>query len=602
MGFSKEEVARALSLAAARIPEAEALVIEATQVDGGSLSVSLAGNCAVIEAPDQNALIRGVFLSALALARGEGLALRETRHFQDCGVMLDLSRGAVMKLESLKAVMEAMALLGMNYLQLYMEDVYPIEGYPYFGYLRGRYSAEELREADRYASSLGIEVVASIQTLGHLGQFLQWQENAALRDQPAVLLIDDERTYALIEAQIRACASLLSSRRIHIGMDEADGVGLGRYFALHGLEDRFALLCRHLQRVCAIAETYGLSPMMWSDMFFRLGSKTGSYYDIASHVPDEVIQAVPNVRLCYWDYYNRDAALISHMFREHERIHPDTVFTGGIWTWSGFLPQLLRTYETSAAALPLCLENGVTTVIASMWGDDGAECSPFLALPLLTLFSEACWQGKVPTLEEALRLGEAACGVPKAAVEAMAMFYNGWEDTRGGKSFLYGDLLYPLEAGGEAPERLAPRFREGEARMLPYAETDFGAFAKAVFALAAHKAELCACLRERYLAGDREYLEAVAEREIPLLIGETRSLLSAHRALWKKRMKPNGWEVLVSRYGACMERYRDVADEIREYLSGERKEIAALEEKPLPPNRTYGHFYTGCVFPSAGPL
>ncbi len=602
MGFSKEEVARSVSLAAARFPDARSLSVEAVQSDGAALRVSLSGERAVIEAPDKNALSRGVFLSALAHARGEKLDLTETRHFRDCGIMLDLSRGAVMTVESLKAVMDVMALLGMNYLQLYMEDVYPIEGFPYFGYLRGRYSEKELREVDRYAVSLGIEVVASIQTLGHLGQFLQWNENAPLRDQTAVLMIDDERTYDLIEAQIRACASLLSSRRIHIGMDEAHGVGLGRYYALHGPVDRFALLCRHLKRVCAIAEKYGLSPMMWSDMFFRLGSATGSYYDISSHVPDEVIKEVPNVRLCYWDYYNRDPALISHMFREHERIHADTVFTGGIWTWSGFLPQVYRTYETSAAALPLCLENGITTVVASMWGDDGAECDPFLALPLLPLFSEACWQGKVPSLDAALCLGEAACGFEKAAVEAMARFYTGWDDMRGGKTYLYGDLLYPLSAGGDRPENLAKRFREGEEMIRPYSGTDLGTFAKCVFALAAHKAEISAGLRERYLAGDKEYLENVAETEIPALIEETKALLSSHRALWKKHMKPYGWEILVSRYGACMERCRDVSKEIREYLSGERAEISALEEEPLSPGRMYGHFFTGCTFPSAGPL
>ena len=35
-----------------------------------------------------------------------------------------------------------------------------------------------------------------------------------------------------------------------------------------------------------------------------------------------------------------------------------------------------------------CRENGITNVIATMWGDDGAECSIFEALLSLQLYGE----------------------------------------------------------------------------------------------------------------------------------------------------------------------------------------------------------------------
>ena len=75
---------------------------------------------------------------------------------------------------TIKALMRRCALMGINTFILYTEDTYEVPGEPFFGYLRGRYTQEELRDLDAYADTLGIEMFLSIQTLGHLGQILQW--------------------------------------------------------------------------------------------------------------------------------------------------------------------------------------------------------------------------------------------------------------------------------------------------------------------------------------------------------------------------------------------------------------------------------------------
>ena len=42
---------------------------------------------------------------------------------------------------------------------LYTEDTYEVDNEPYFGYMRGRYSADELRELDDYAYSIVDDIV-----------------------------------------------------------------------------------------------------------------------------------------------------------------------------------------------------------------------------------------------------------------------------------------------------------------------------------------------------------------------------------------------------------------------------------------------------------
>ena len=74
-------------------------------------------------------------------------------------------------------------------------------------------------------------------------------------------------------------------------------LGLGNYLKKHGYVNRFEMLSRHLSRVCEIAQRYDFKPMMWSDMFFRLGSKTGDYYDFDAHFFIFPIRQSPNIFL-----------------------------------------------------------------------------------------------------------------------------------------------------------------------------------------------------------------------------------------------------------------------------------------------------------------
>ena len=64
------------------------------------------------------------------------------------GVMLDMSRNGVMRVSEVKRYVDYISAFGYNSLQLYTEDTYEMEGEPFFGYLRGRYTREELKEMD----------------------------------------------------------------------------------------------------------------------------------------------------------------------------------------------------------------------------------------------------------------------------------------------------------------------------------------------------------------------------------------------------------------------------------------------------------------------
>ena len=231
-----------------------------------------------------------------------------------------------------------MAVMGLNTLLLYIEDVYEIEDEPYFGYMRGRYTQEELKQVDDYAHALGIEVIPAIQTLAHLKTALRWNDRRNIKDTADILLVGEEETYRFIDKMITAATRPFRTKRIHIGMDEAMDLVLGRYLELNNYHHRFGIMMEHLDEVMKITKQKQLKPMIWSDMFFRIASKNNEYYDEEGIIPQEVVRQIPpEVQLVYWDYYRSNQAHYQLFLKKHQELGSIPIFAGGLGHGIGLL-------------------------------------------------------------------------------------------------------------------------------------------------------------------------------------------------------------------------------------------------------------------------
>ena len=182
------------------------------------------------------------------------------KKYERLGVMIDMSRNAVMNVKALKEYLVLLKKMGYNSVMLYTEDTYEVEGEPFFGYMRGRYSVAEMKELDEFANNIGVELIPCIQTLAHLNQALRWGTIPV--DCNDIMLCDDERVYNLIDKMFSTLKKCFKSQYIHIGMDEAHMVGRGKYMDLHGYEDTFSILKRHLDKVCELAKKYDFVPLI----------------------------------------------------------------------------------------------------------------------------------------------------------------------------------------------------------------------------------------------------------------------------------------------------------------------------------------------------
>src|SRR5699024_6696247 len=149
---------------------------------------------------------------------------------------------------------------------------------------------------------------------------------------------EEPKTYEFLENIIAAASNPFESNRIHIGMDEAHQLGLGNYLAKNGYRERFDIMNDHLQKVVSITEDLNIEPMIWSDMYFRLVSKYGGYYDVDTTIPEYVITSIPYVQLAYWDYYQSDESFYKTFMQKQKDLKSDPIFARGVWTWNVIAP------------------------------------------------------------------------------------------------------------------------------------------------------------------------------------------------------------------------------------------------------------------------
>lgn len=537
---------------------------------------------------------RGLGLLVQYLRKGEQFHLREEQQFDLAGPMFDLSRNAVLTVAAFKSMLNTMALMGLNTIMLYMEDTYEIEGEPYFGYMRGRYSQAELKEIDDYADHFGIEAFPSIQTLAHLEEFLKWEAAAPYRDTKGALLVGEERTEKLVERMIESASAPFRSRKIHIGMDEAEELGRGKFLDRNGFVDRFDIMTGHLEKVLAIARGRGLEPMMWSDMFLKLASADGSeYYDAETAIPEEMAKRIPkDVAMVYWDYVHTEAEEYEKLIANHRPLGCRLAFAGAVWIFNTFGVNYGLSLKASDTALQACKREGIREVYATMWGDDGNEGSPFAALLGLQLYAEHAYSAEQPAWERIAERVKFCTGIDaedyllmKDLDETPGSEPGNVKQSNPSKFLLYQDVLLGLfdkqieglDMSGHyarLEEKIRTRRQKGgldELLEMP----------EKLCAVLRRKSEIGIALKRAYDAGDVEALRRAATQELPSIAGAVRELRAAHRAQWLRMFKPFGWEVLDIRYGGVVNRLESASQRLLDYTEGRIPRIEELEQERL---------------------
>ena len=523
--------------------------------------------------------------------------------FNSLGVMIDCSRDAVPNVVRLKKFIDTVSEMGYNVAMLYTEDTYEVVNEPYFGSKRGKYTVEELYEIDRYAASRGVELVPFIQTLAHLGTLKKWRAyRHKVFDIDDILLVDAPRTYELIDNMFASLRKSFSSKRVHLGYDEAHHIGLGKYLDENGYTDRYELLMRHLERVCEIAKKYGFETMLAADDLFFNMSPGEFCSDEERDFPQKIKDMIPRgLELVHWDYFGTDKKRYTAMMRSAKKLTENVWFSGGAWTWNTFSPHNRYSIKRNEIAVPACRECGVSMAFFTLWGDNGGECAYEAVLPSL-MHTAARSRG--------LSDGEMAAEFEKITGEKFSDFldldlpnyiygenvpvespYFQHSAANYAKTHLYDDPFYGTmsanlgEVDATVFEKYAKRLYEHAKKNTEYSFL-YLTQARLCDALAI-KLPLAKKTREIYAFGDKEKILELCRIDYTECIKRVEAFYESFCDQWLKINKPYGLEVHDARLGGLCKRLESCRRRLLDYANGKVSEIPELCEPVLPMDDAY---------------
>ena len=519
--------------------------------------------------------------------------ITEDGFFTEISAMLDSSRCAVPTVDGICRMLDYLAVMGYSMAMLYTEDTVKLENRPHFGYMRGRYTPQELRAVDDYAYEYGIEVIPCLECYGHMERYLRWGEAAKIKDTEKVLLAREEKTFEFLDELIGTVSTCFRSKRIHIGMDEAWDMGRGNFLTKHGWVPPFRIFNEYMERLIGITNRYGLTPMMWSDMYFRVCTQNNGYYEEDTVIPPEVAEQIPKeVELVFW-HYGEKPHCDGYMLEKHNALGRKVIFAGGLWSWIGHFPEHNYMMETTLFSLNACRENNVREAMITVWLNDNAECDLFANLFGISYFAELCYDANASDDKLRARF-EAVTDGDYDAFYAMSYYHNRfgegieyqpYSSRFFGKPLFWQDILDGIYDGRLQANPMSDHYAAAAQIMKPYTEGRWAYlydFAYRVFEYMALKTHVAETLIPAYKANDRETMREIADVLLPQMKEKIVAIHQAHRAMWMDHCKAFGWRGLDERYGGVPNRCDTAKMLIDAWLRGETDRIEELDEPRLP--------------------
>jgi hexosaminidase len=320
------------------------------------------------------------------------LKIRDWPDFARRGVMLDISRGRVPKLETLLDLVERLADFKINEFQLYTEHTFAYRRYKSVWQSWGALTAAEIRTLDARCRELGIDLVPNQNSFGHLRYFLEHPKVKKLAEVsepyegstgdflrfPTTLAPNHPGTIKFIRELYDELLPNFSSKFLNVGCDETWDLGRGQSKKLCERRGKGRVYVDFLKQIQREAAKRGRRMMFWGDIIL--------------HHP-ELIKSLPkNLIALNWGYeathpFEKEAATFAKS-KVPFYVCPGTA------TWM----TLLGRHDTAFANLRLAAEagrkHGALGYLNTDWGDGGHPQPLAVSWPLYVIGAAHSWYSK----------------------------------------------------------------------------------------------------------------------------------------------------------------------------------------------------------------
>ena len=260
------------------------------------------------------------------------------------GFYHDATRGRVPTLSYLKQLAATLSFYKINQLQLYIEHSYLFDDLTEMWRDDTPLTAEDILELDRYCKGLGIDLVPSLASFGHLYKLLCTKSYAHLcelegsasapfsfydRQAHHTLDITNPESLSLAKHILSEYMQLFSSKYFNLCADETFDLGKGASRALAEEKGTTVIYTEFVTELANYITESGRTPMFWSD--------------VISQEP-EVYHLLPKNLIClHWDYASNVSSerltRLANSGAEHLYVCP------GVQGWNQLINKYHEAYE-----------------------------------------------------------------------------------------------------------------------------------------------------------------------------------------------------------------------------------------------------------------
>lgn len=329
------------------------------------------------------------------------------------GFMLDISRDRVPTTATLDWLVEVLAALRFDHLELYVEHTYAYRDHPEVWRDASPITADELRQLDDRCAAAGIELVVNQNTFGHMERWLRhdahrWRAECpdgatnpfTGRPMPPATLAPTPANADFALALVREQAAQVRSRTVHIGADEPFELGQGASAAEVAARGRTAVYLEHLQRLLGPLVEEGRTVLFWGDLMRRDPAPAAAlpegavpviwHYDPPAEDPGLLGRLDPEVLadLGLPDGFHRGFAAHLAAVAAAGRAH---WVAPGTSTWNSVVGRCDDARANVLDAAAAARSSGAEGLLLTDWGDNGHLQPLVVSLLPMVVAAGAAW-------------------------------------------------------------------------------------------------------------------------------------------------------------------------------------------------------------------
>jgi hexosaminidase len=320
------------------------------------------------------------------------LKIRDWPDFPRRGVMLDISRGRVPKLETLLDLAEKLSDFKINELQLYTEHTFAYKKYKSVWQSWGALTAKEIQILDARCRELGIDLVPNQNSFGHLRYFLEDPRLKKLGEviepyegangeyvrRPSTLAPNHPGTIPFLRGLYDELLPNFSSEFFNVGCDETWDLGKGQSKRLCKRVGKGKVYLDFLKKIHAEASVRDKKMMFWGDIILKY--------------PKLIPQLPKNAVALNWGYeanhpFGAEAAKFA-------KAKIPFYLCPGTSTWQTLIGKHDNALANLRAAAKAGKKFGAIGFLNTDWGDGGHPQPLAVSWPMLLAGASLAWNAK----------------------------------------------------------------------------------------------------------------------------------------------------------------------------------------------------------------